>query len=85
METIHTDDFSKHLQKLPQATRRSFISQERKFCSNPRHPSLHTKKLKDLDGVYSLRVGRSHRALFFFENADMVVFFAIGHRKDIYR
>jgi len=85
MKVTRTDDFSKHLHKLPSATQRSLISQEKKFKTNPRHPSLHTKKLKDLDGVYSFRVGRSHRTLFFFEDTGTVVFFAIGHRKDIYK
>lgn len=85
MKIIHTDDFKKDLKKLPSATERSFFSQQNRFESNQRHPSLHTKKLKDLDGVYSLRIGKSHRALFFFTDDGAVTFFAIGHRKDIYR
>ena len=85
MKIIKTDDFDKHYNKLPSATKRSFLSQECRFKKNLRHPSLQTKKLKDLDGVYSFRVGRSHRALFFFQNDTTIVLFAIGHRKDIYR
>ena len=85
MKVIHTDDFLKHLEKLPSPTKLSFRNQQTRFESNPRHPSLHTKKLKDLDGVYSFRIGRAHRALFFFKNDRTAVFFSIGHRKDIYR
>jgi mRNA-degrading endonuclease RelE of RelBE toxin-antitoxin system len=85
MKIIHTDDFKKHLEKLPSATVRSFFSQQTRFENNPRHPSLHTKKLKDLDGVYSFRIGKNHRALFFFTAEGNVTFFAVGHRKDIYR
>jgi mRNA-degrading endonuclease RelE of RelBE toxin-antitoxin system len=85
MRVIKTDDFEKHLKRLPSATKRSFINQLERFTSNPRHPSLQTKKLKDLEGVYSFRIGRSHRALFFFEDTKTIVLFAIGHRKDIYR
>lgn len=85
MKIIRTDDFEKHLQKLPSATKRSFLSQLNRFENNPRHPSLHTKKLKDLEGVYSIRIGRLYRALFFFNTDGDVVFFAIGHRKDIYQ
>ena len=85
MKIIRTDDFKKHLQKLPSATMRSFLSQISRFETNPRHPSLNTKKLKDLDGVYSIRIGRLHRALFFFDTDGNTIFFAIGHRKDIYR
>ena len=85
MKIIHTDDFIKHLDKLPNHTARSFLIQQSRFENNPRHPSLYTKKLKDLDGVYSLRIGKNHRALFFFTPEGNVAFFAIGHRKDIYR
>jgi len=49
----------------------------------PSFPSY--KKLKDLDEVYSLRIGKAHRALFFFNSDVSTVFFAIGHRKDIYQ
>lgn len=85
MNIIRTTDFEKHLTALPSATQRSFLNQLKRFQENKRHPSLQTKKLKDLDGVYSFRVGRSHRALFFFEDDGTVIFFAIGHRKNIYR
>lgn len=85
MKIILTDDFLGHLEKLPSATQRSFYKQKTIFVDNPRHPSLHTKKLKDLDGVYSFRIGKAHRVLFFFNTEGVTVFFAIGHRKDIYR
>ena len=85
MKIIQTDDFKKSLQKLPSATERSFSGQQSRFLTNPRHPSLHTKKLKDLEGVYSFSVGRTHRALFFFDSDGNAIFFAIGQRKDMYR
>jgi mRNA-degrading endonuclease RelE of RelBE toxin-antitoxin system len=85
MKIIKTDDFHKQLEKLPSATMRSFLAQQSRFSINPRHPSLHTKKLRDLDGVYSIRLGRAHRGLFFFNEDGDAVFFAIGHRKDIYK
>ena len=85
MKIIRTADLEKHLQKLPSATKRSFFSQLVRCVTNPHHSSLYTKKLKDLDVVYSIRIGRLHRAPFFFTSDGNVTFFAIGHRKDIYR
>jgi mRNA-degrading endonuclease RelE of RelBE toxin-antitoxin system len=85
MQIIRTDDFTEMYNRLSPAVQRTLAAQLRRFETNVRHPSLHTKKLLDMDGVYSIRVGRSHRALFFFLENDSAVFFAIGHRKDIYR
>ena len=46
---------------------------------------LHTKKLKGFgdDLVYSFRITRSHRGIFRLQD-NIIVLFAIGHRKDIY-
>ena len=85
MEVIRTDDFESMLLRLPVTTRKTVERQLLRFIENRRHPSLQTKKLLDMDGVNSIRVGRSHRALFFFIDNTCAVFFAIGHRKDIYK
>lgn len=85
MKIIRTDDFEANLNKLPRSIQRTAVRQIQYFLDNPRHPSLQTKKLKDLEGIYSFRVGRSHRALFFFDHEGNSVLFAIGRRKDIYR
>jgi mRNA-degrading endonuclease RelE of RelBE toxin-antitoxin system len=85
MQIIRTDDFNEMSNRLSPAVRRTLEAQLRRFGETIRHPSLQTKKLVDMDGVYSIRVGRSYRALFFFLEKDTTVFFAIGHRKGIYR
>lgn len=43
------------------------------------------KKLKGHTGVYSLRVTRRYRALFFINQSQTIIAFAIEHRKDVYR
>ena len=85
MEIFQTADFTKQLRKFPKDSLRLYMVQEKRFRENLRDPRLHMKKLQGLDGVYSFRVPRLYRVLFYFQSSDAVVFFAIGHRKDVYR
>jgi mRNA-degrading endonuclease RelE of RelBE toxin-antitoxin system len=84
MEIIRTDDFLKDFRGLPKAAQRFLSQQERRFIRNRFDPRLHIKKLKELAGAYSFRVTRRYRVLFLFRGGK-VVFFAVGHRKDVYR
>jgi len=84
MRTALSKRFQKQLTRLPQSVQTQFAKQQQLLEDNPRHPSLHFKKLANLDGVYSIRITRSYRALFILTN-DQCVFFAVGHRKDVYR
>ncbi len=82
---IHkTKDFVASLEKLPKETQKLFNRQENIFKANWLDGRLHTKRIKELPGVHSLRITRRYRALFYFRNNE-AVFFSIGHRKDIYR
>jgi mRNA-degrading endonuclease RelE of RelBE toxin-antitoxin system len=47
-------------------------------------PRLHIKRIKELPGVFSFRITRRYRVLFYFRNGE-AIFFKIGHRKEIYR
>lgn len=76
--------FVRKLEKLPKEVRRLYRRQESRFEDNWLNPLLQTKKLKELSGVYSFRITRKYRALFYFKN-NLAIFFSIGHRKDIYR
>ncbi len=78
-----TPDFVSDLGKLPSEIRKLFNRQENIFKKNWLDPRLHTKRNKELPGVFSFRITRRYRALFYFRD-DKAVFFAIGHRKDIY-
>ena len=59
--------------------------QEARLVSDWRDPRLHLKKLHGLDGVYSFRVTRSYRALFYFDAEGDIILFDIDNRKDVYR
>ena len=83
MEILKTEDFIKELEKLPREIKKSCRKQEIIFKINWLDPRLHAKRIKELKGVYSFRITRRYRVLFYFRNDD-AIFFSIGHRKDIY-
>lgn len=83
MVIYKTKDFIDGLERLPKEIKKLFQKQENIFRENWLDSRLHTRRIKELSGAYSLRITRSYRALFYFEN-DRAVFFSIGHRKDIY-
>lgn len=85
MKIIQTDDFKKELAKLPISIQKAYDAQESLFLENHRDSRLHVKKLHGLDGVFSFRITREYRALFYFHDKEIIVFFAVGHRKDVYR
>lgn len=51
---------------------------------NPFHPSLHFKCINSEEGIWSVRVSRSHRALGVLEG-DTVTWFWIGNHDDYER
>ena len=79
-----TKDFAEDLEKLSSQIKKLFQKQEAIFKENWLDPRLHIKRIKELPGVYSFRITRRYRVLFYFRD-DEAIFFSIGHRKDIYR
>ena len=84
MTVYETDDFERVFNKLPSNIRRLFQKQKVIFKSSWLDPRLHTKSNKELPGVYSFRITRRYRVLFYFKDGA-AIFFIIGHRKEIYR
>ena len=78
-----TKDFVKEFEKLPLEIKKIYQKQERIFKESWLDPRLHTKRVKELPGVYSFRITRRYRVLFYFRGKE-VIFFSIGHRKEIY-
>jgi len=79
-----TEDFKKDLKDLPSEIKRLYQRKKSIFKENWLDPRLHTKRIKELPGVYSFRITRRYRVLFYFRNGE-AIFFKIGHRKEIYR
>jgi mRNA-degrading endonuclease RelE of RelBE toxin-antitoxin system len=84
MIIIETEDFKKDLKNLPSEIKRLYQRQKAIFKENWLDQRLHTKRIKELSGVYSFRITRRYRVLFYFRNGE-AIFFKIGHRKEIYR
>ena len=80
-----TEDFIKELEQLPSEIKRLFRKQKAIFKQNWLDPRLHIKRNKELSGVFSFRITRRYRALFYFRGEKETIFFSIGHRKDVYR
>ncbi|MCI0532744.1 type II toxin-antitoxin system RelE/ParE family toxin [bacterium] len=85
MEIVLGPDFERRLAKLPKRTQSMCYAQISRFKKNPRDARLHVKKLHGLGAAYSFRITREYRVLFYFHAKDIVILFAIGHRKNIYR
>ncbi len=82
---IKTSDFNKAYKNLQASIRKLYLVQEKRLEINLRDSRLHIKKLKNFDGVFSFRITRRYRVLFYFQNLNTVIFFDIDHRKDIYK
>lgn len=79
-----TDNALKSLSKFDPSIKRLYSIQKKRIMIDTRDSRLHVKKIVDVDDVYSFRITRSYRALFYFQKNTVIVIFAIGHRKDIY-
>jgi len=84
MKIKKTNDFLKEYEKLPSKVKSLYKKQEKIFISNWLDPRLHIKRIKGMSGVYSFRITRRYRVLFYFSQ-ETSIFFAIGHRKEIYK
>lgn len=83
MRLTKTDDFGKDLKDLPKDILAIVDKQEKIFHKNWTDSRLHTKRIKELKGVFSFRITRQYRVLFRFEG-ETAIFFKIGHRKNVY-
>ena len=72
---IHkTKDFIEELAALPAEIRKLYRKQEAIFKRNWLDQGYIQKRLKEFSGVYSFRITRRYRALFFFRDAEAVFF-----------
>jgi hypothetical protein len=72
-----TPEFWYHYRQLPEDVQRTADKNYQLLAHNPQHPSLHFKKIRD--DLWSVRVGRSFRALATEEGGDFVWFWIGPH------
>lgn len=78
MVIYKTEDFIKEFKKLPTEIKKLYQKNEEIFRKNWLDPRLHIKRIEELKGVYSFRITRRYRVLFYFRNED-AIFFSVGH------
>ena len=71
-----TPQFWSHFEQLPEAVQGTARRNFQLLKNNPRHPSLHLKKVND---YWVVRVGRSHRAIAIEEGQDLFWVWIGGH------
>ncbi len=86
MAVIRTDDFERALKRFSKEIREIAEKQYSILEIDSRDPRLHIKKLKKpYKGIYSFRITRNYRALFYFDRENNIIVFDADNRKDIYR
>lgn len=84
MIITETKEFNKLFLRLPKKEKSLYFRQKEIFKLSWIDIRLHTKRIKEMSGVYSFRITRRYRVLFYFKDAT-AIFFYIGHRKDAYQ
>ena len=84
MNSATLPSFWEAYQILSDDVKRSARKAYRLWTQNPFHPSLHFKCINREEGIWSVRITLSHRAVGVLEN-DMVTWFWIGGHGDYER
>lgn len=77
-----SERFEKSIRKLPVGVRKKFYKQVSLLLGNPKHPSLHTKKIKGADNIWEVRVD-DHYRFTFSQDEDLITLRVIGHHDDV--
>jgi mRNA interferase RelE/StbE len=73
LRLTRTERFKKSVLELDQRTRDKLKKQLRYLLSDPRHPSLHVKKIKGTQSIFEARVNDSYRFTFDFGEDQEVI------------
>ena len=63
---FRTERFKKDFKRLPREVQERTAKALELWVSNPRHPSLHAKKMEGAPGIWELRVSDNYRITFQF-------------------
>lgn len=81
MRSRRIKSFRKLFARLPWQVQQDAIIAYNMFRDDPYHPSLHFKQIDPLDSIYSVRIGRSYRAIGRYENG-VILWYWIGSHED---
>ena len=86
MKIEYDSKFLKQVKKLPKNQQAKLAFLIPLLQQNPYDSKLHTKQLNPpLQGIFSFRIDREYRALFYFTSSDSIFLTHAKHRKDIYK
>ncbi len=77
MNSRTTFSFWRHYWALAPDVQRRARQAYKLWCENPAHPSLHFKRVKESQPLYSVRIGLAHRAVGLLKG-DTITWFWIG-------
>ena len=78
MQLLRTERFKKDFKRLPSEIQERVGTTLERFVDNPRHPSLHAKKMEGAPNIWELRVTDNYRITFQYENGDSIQLRKIG-------
>ena len=76
---VATRTFEKSLKRLTSIEQKQVAEKLKILQTNPRHPSLRTKKIKGFEGLFECSVNMDIRILWRYEGAEIIVTLDIGH------
>lgn len=80
-ELKYTKDFARDLQRLTKAEQKQVASKLKLLVQDPFYPSLRTKKVQGLDGIFEMSVNMDIRILWRYENGVIILLLDVGHHK----
>ena len=81
MKSRRHPDFREAYARLPKEVRAQAKRAYDLFKQDPYHNSLYFKQVDPVDPVFSVRIGRSYRALGI-KRGDAIIWFWIGHHSE---
>lgn len=79
----YTKDFEKSLKSLTSQEQKAVFNKLKILVQNPFYPSLRTKKVQGLGGVFEMSVNMDIRILWKYENGVIILLLNVGHHKDM--
>jgi len=79
----YTKDFEKSLKALTAQEQKMVFNKLKILVQNPFYPSLRTKKVQGIDGVFEMSVNMDIRILWKYENGVIILLLDVGHHKDM--
>lgn len=80
-ELKYTNEFARDLQRLTKAEQKQVASKLKLLVQDPFYPSLRTKKVQGLDGIFEMSVNMDIRILWRYENGVIILLLDVGHHK----